>query len=316
MSRKFKIILLIAGIIVVCVAIAFGALFYYGNKMDEESKAYVDANVPSIFGQWDMKKLIQNAGHEFLDTVKTPQAKEKLNTLFVSGFEKLGKIKQYKGSEGQAIIDIAFDKGITIYADYTATCVFQKGEAKISIRIIKKGDKWQIFSFSISSPAMLPSAKPGQVSMPADKKVSKKDAEAGKADAKPAEKLPDVDVIDTTKQVAAYEYSARGRKDPFSSLVMKAETEKKKGLIPLENYEVSEFKLIAILWDKTGHYAVITLPDGKSYTIRESVKLGLHGGKVYKITKDSVIIREDIRDYRGVLRPKDTQLKLRKGGEG
>ena len=310
MSRKLKIILLIFGIIAVCIAVAIGAMFYFGGKFDEESKAYVDANVPLIFGQWDMKKLIQNASPEFLDTVKTQQAKERLNTLFLSGFEKLGKIKQYKGSEGQATIDIDIgSKGITIYADYTATCVFQKGEAKISIRIIKKDDRWQIFSFSISSPALLPSAKP-----PADKKVSRKDAEAGKTDARPAEKLPDV--IDTTKQVVAYEYSARGRKDPFSPLVMKAETGKKKGLIPLENYEVSEFKLIAILWDKTGYFAVITLPDGKSYTIREGVKLGLHGGKVYKITKDSVIIREDIRDYRGVLRPKDTQLKLRKGGEG
>jgi len=97
-------------------------------------------------------------------------------------------------------------------------------------------------------------------------------------------------------------------------LIVKAET-KPKGLIPIESYEVSEFKLIAILWDKTKYYAVITLPDGKSYTIKEGVKLGLHGGKVYKIIKDSVIIREQIRDYRGVLSPKDTVLKLRREEE-
>mgnify|MGYP002335949801 CR=1 FL=1 len=116
------------------------------------------------------------------------------------------------------------------------------------------------------------------------------------------------------KTGAGVEYTAGTRRDPFVPLIVKAET-KPKGLIPIESYEVSEFKLIAILWDKTKYYAVITLPDGKSYTIKEGVKLGLHGGKVYKIIKDSVIIREQIRDYRGVLSPKDTVLKLRREEE-
>ncbi|WP_333654250.1 pilus assembly protein PilP [Dissulfurispira sp.] len=117
-----------------------------------------------------------------------------------------------------------------------------------------------------------------------------------------------------TKTGVGVEYTAGARRDPFMPLVVKAEA-KPKGLIPIESYEVSEFKLIAILWDKTKYYAVITLPDGKSYTIREGVKLGLHGGKVYKITKDSVIIREHVRDYRGALSPKDTILKLRREEE-
>jgi type IV pilus assembly protein PilP len=116
------------------------------------------------------------------------------------------------------------------------------------------------------------------------------------------------------KTGAGVEYTAGTRRDPFMPLVVKAEA-KPKGLIPIESYEVSEFKLIAILWDKTKYYAVITLPDGKSYIIREGVKLGLHGGKVFKITKDSVIVREQVRDYKGVRSPKDTILKLRREEE-
>lgn len=112
----------------------------------------------------------------------------------------------------------------------------------------------------------------------------------------------------------AYEYTAGTRRDPFMPLIVKADAKPPKG-IPIESYEVSEFKLIAILWDKTKYYAVITLPDGKSYTIREGMKLGLHGGKVYKLTKDSVIIREQVRDYKGALSPKDTILKLRREEE-
>lgn len=121
---------------------------------------------------------------------------------------------------------------------------------------------------------------------------------------------------ETTKTSTAYEYTAGAKRDPFIPLIIKADTKPQKGLIPIESYEVSEFKLIAILWDKTKYYAVITLPDGKSYTIKEGMKLGLYGGKAYKITKDSVIIREQVRDYKGALSPKDTILKLRREEEG
>jgi Tfp pilus assembly protein PilP len=57
------------------------------------------------------------------------------------------------------------------------------------------------------------------------------------------------------------------------------------------------------------------LPDNKSYTIRKGMTLGLYGGKVEDITKDKVLIREQVKDYRGQLKTKDTILKLRKEGE-
>jgi Tfp pilus assembly protein PilP len=43
--------------------------------------------------------------------------------------------------------------------------------------------------------------------------------------------------------------------------------------------------------------------------------LGLYGGKVKEITENSVLIREQVKDYRGKLRIKDTILKLRKEEE-
>jgi len=116
-----------------------------------------------------------------------------------------------------------------------------------------------------------------------------------------------------------YEYKAVKKRDPFAPLVVKEapkevkkeDVRPKRGALPLESYDVSTFKLIGILWNKIGYYAVVVLPDGKSYNIKEGTKLGLHDGKVFKIAKDSVIIREQKRDYKGVLIPKDTMLKLR-----
>ena len=55
------------------------------------------------------------------------------------------------------------------------------------------------------------------------------------------------------------------------------------------------------------------LPDKKTYTISEGMTLGLQGGKVYKINKDTVVIREYVKDYKGEIKPRDSILKLHKG---
>lgn len=122
--------------------------------------------------------------------------------------------------------------------------------------------------------------------------------------------------VENAKTAVVYEYNPKGRRDPFAALIVKAAPEKKRGLTPMENVETADVKLIAVLWNKSGYYAVITLPDGKSYTIREGAKLGLNGGSVYKITKNSVIIREQARDERGRIIRKDITLKLRREEEG
>ncbi len=112
-------------------------------------------------------------------------------------------------------------------------------------------------------------------------------------------------------------YDAKGKRDPFLSLVeiTKQKPVKKKGASPFESYDVDEIKLLAIASSKEKYYALIRLPDKKNYTITEGMTLGLQGGKVEKITKDSVIIREYIKDYRGEIKPRDAILKLHKGDE-
>jgi Tfp pilus assembly protein PilP len=57
---------------------------------------------------------------------------------------------------------------------------------------------------------------------------------------------------------------------------------------------------------------MVTLPDKKSFTIRKGMTLGIYGGKVTAINRDSVVITEHVKDYKGQVRTKDTILKLRK----
>ncbi len=136
--------------------------------------------------------------------------------------------------------------------------------------------------------------------------------------AKPAVSAPATPVIEEPKvEKEVFVYEQKGRRDPFLSLVKISKEKPKRvaGMKPIENYDVDEIKLVAILWDSKEYYALITLPDNKSYTIRKGMTLGLYGGKVEDITKNMVLIREHVKDYRGQLKTKDTILKLRKEGE-
>jgi type IV pilus assembly protein PilP len=151
-----------------------------------------------------------------------------------------------------------------------------------------------------------------------DKKPVPKKPEARKPQQAPAAApagTPQKEEIKVEKEVYAYE--PRGRRDPFVSLtdVMKAKPTKKKGSSPIEGFDVEEIKLIAIAWDSQQYFALVTLPDNKSYTIKRGMTLGLYDGKVREITRDTVIITEQVKDYKGQLKTKDTILKLRKEGE-
>ncbi len=125
----------------------------------------------------------------------------------------------------------------------------------------------------------------------------------------------------TRKNIEAITYNPEGRRDPFLSIIVLTKQKvgnKKKTLNPLENYDVTDFRLLGVVsTGKAGkdYYASVILPDGKAYTIKEGTTLGLYGGKVIDIKSDTVVIREYIVDYRGQLRPKDTVLKLRKEEE-
>lgn len=99
-----------------------------------------------------------------------------------------------------------------------------------------------------------------------------------------------------------YSYDVENLRDPFTPLIVKRDM-LKKGHSPLESYDIEEFKLTGIAWDKKGMYALIQAPDGKFYIVREKDKIGISGGRVVKILKDSIEIKEDNR--------KTKYLKLR-----
>ena len=110
-------------------------------------------------------------------------------------------------------------------------------------------------------------------------------------------------------------YEKNGRRDPFVSLLIAAQQAPSKGETPLESYDVNSIRILGIVWNEKGHYAEVILPDGKSYTLREGMTIGLHKGKIQRISQNSIVIKERVKDYKGEIKSKETILKLREEEE-
>lgn len=119
-------------------------------------------------------------------------------------------------------------------------------------------------------------------------------------------------------------YTLARSKDPFKPFVFsrsESEESKKKSsrpLTPLEKVEVSQLKLVGILWypgapEKAK--AMVQLPDGKGYMLREGDRVGSKSGKVVSISPDRVLVREKVVDVLGKSKNKDILLKVRKDDE-
>ncbi|MBI4687065.1 MAG: pilus assembly protein PilP [Nitrospirae bacterium] len=110
-----------------------------------------------------------------------------------------------------------------------------------------------------------------------------------------------------------YEYDPKGRRDPFTPLVViTKEKEKREKAEGLEGYDIGDFKLIAIAEKKGRYYGLLLAPDNKAYTIKEGATLGLHKGKVKRIMSNKAIVTEYIKDYKGELKPREIVLELLK----
>ncbi|MCX5717109.1 MAG: pilus assembly protein PilP [Nitrospirae bacterium] len=146
-----------------------------------------------------------------------------------------------------------------------------------------------------------------------DKKIAPSKSVATKAPQEAAPQSANVKETKAVEEVITYE--KRGKRDPFVSLVVTAVEKPKKGQIPLENYDIGAIKILGIVWTDNGNFATAVLPDGKAYTLREGMTIGIHEGKIQKINKNNIVIIEKIKDYKGQLKSKETILKLREGEE-
>ena len=128
---------------------------------------------------------------------------------------------------------------------------------------------------------------------------------AAKAAAPPAEtKAP-------TPEAPPYVYEVKGRRDPFRPLVAPRVAEVKKPRRPtteLGGLEVTELKLVGIVWERRGYFALVEGPNGKGYVLRLNDTVG-EDARVTKITPQGVTF--EVKDAPAVQQAQARAMELR-----
>ena len=114
-------------------------------------------------------------------------------------------------------------------------------------------------------------------------------------------------------------YDPSGKRDPFRPFIEMQTpvkpSDERIPLTPLQKYDLSQLKLVAILVGKEGGRAMVEDSEGKGYIITKGTYIGRNFGKVKIITKNLVIIEEQYKDYLGNIKPKEIEFRLHAPGE-
>ena len=109
--------------------------------------------------------------------------------------------------------------------------------------------------------------------------------------ARPAEQVPAG--IELTEG-SGYNYEARGRRDPFLSLVQGVALEKGARPPGLAGMMIQEVSLRGVVKTTSGFIAMIQGTDNKSYFARVGERL--YDGSIETIVQDKVVFRQEIND--------------------
>lgn len=140
-------------IALVAAAIGVGTAVYQTATLERSSKAYLEANLPPILSTWSIEALLARAMPDLRG-----HAGELRNTF--QELTELGSLKQINIAQGQTPVMIPTNDGKRKGAVYTITVNCQKGEARITLWLIKVRDNWKFQKFAVKSPVLQPARMP------------------------------------------------------------------------------------------------------------------------------------------------------------
>ena len=121
------------------------------------------------------------------------------------------------------------------------------------------------------------------------------------------------------KEEVEYSYNPAGKPDPFKPFIQLTpvrESSRNVPMTPLQRYEVSQLKLVAIISTPEGNIALVEDSAGKGFFLKKGTWVGKSDGKVTKILKDKVVIEELYQDVLGQTKQNEVSINLHQVEEG
>lgn len=117
-----------------------------------------------------------------------------------------------------------------------------------------------------------------------------------------------------------YIYNPSGKRDPFLPFIARVSEEVEEELVPkteLQEYELSQLKLVALMTIGAKQVAMVEDPKGKGHVLKIGTLIGKNKGKVLAIKAGIVLIEEKYRDILGEIKStiKELVIKAPEGGK-
>jgi len=136
--------------------------------------------------------------------------------------------------------------------------------------------------------------------------------------------LPPPTIMEAKAQaapVSIYTYDPKGKPDPFRPLVVekpetpipkpkKVEEVSLEGVTPLEKIDLTQLKLVAVIWNVPEPKGMVEDGTGKGYVLSIGTSIGKNKGKVTQITSKGVVISEKHETSAGKFKIREVSLKL------
>lgn len=114
-----------------------------------------------------------------------------------------------------------------------------------------------------------------------------------------------------------YGYDATNKRDPFRSFVLdEAQRLTKHERGPLEQFDLSQLSVVAVVWGTQRPRALVTDPSGRGYVVQEGTPIGKNDGQVIRIGDTTMLVRETYVDYLGEATSKEIEMRVRSKAQG
>jgi len=129
-----------------------------------------------------------------------------------------------------------------------------------------------------------------------------------------AKAAPDTSSPDFGATGTGFSYDPTGLRDPFRSFEW--EEKSRQALLgsdrgPLQQYDVNQMSLLAVIWNTGSARALVQDPSGKSYIIGTGTRIGKNEGRVTAINDNLVVVKETYVDFLGQETTKDIEMRIR-----
>lgn len=115
-----------------------------------------------------------------------------------------------------------------------------------------------------------------------------------------------------------YSYDPTGKRDPFRNFKWDRPDRIREREVsgPLEQFDLSQLSLVAVVWKTGNARALVQDPSGESYIVAQGARIGKNEGTVTMISDNMVRVKETYVDFLGRETTKDIELRMRRNEGG